>query len=368
MPTFHMDEVNAVSPTPSPVTTAPSSTPDKPQSSGNWFSQNAPKQSQTNPSLDKEVKTSSRHFGQTKEPPKPIKLPPGTKVLGSPILPVEGIIFTEAADLLSKLDKALGVTGQADPKIFKGAKPNSQILGGPVTPKPGEAHRGGEAAEYRKIYGSPASTSIKPVQPKEVTATAEEFLRPLPFQSGTGTQPLWDRAKAGPPGKRKSPPLTMSDAALSQVLKVEAPGAKRDALIAEATKRGVEVPKLETHREQATDTLSETARVDQQFDEAEKKLAAKQKSQSPPKARKTAKPPFIPETGIPENIARTQDARERIIGKPPDRWTNADILAADELISEGYTGASGSTAPEKKAKFKKLKVKSLKASKTTLPK
>jgi hypothetical protein len=51
-----------------------------------------------------------------------------------------------------------------------------------------------------------------------------------------------------------------------------------------------------------------------------------------------------PETGVPEQVERTMAAREAIIGKPREQWTNADIMAADDLIAQGYTGA-GSGQP-----------------------
>lgn len=307
---------------PDDIQSAPpaASTASASSSQGNWFAQNAPK-----PRLDKEVKQSSRHWGQTKEPPPFHKLPKDTKILGAPILPAEGIVFTAAATALDKLDKSLGFTGQADPKVFKGVKPGTPILGGPVTPMPGEAPRGsfvetappaprprgGDGIGYGRI-GKPApiTESVKPT---------------------------------------KAPPLAVSNEALTQLLKVEAQGPKRDALAAEAKKRGLPVPELPTREQEVSQALGETARIDQQFDAAEKKLAEKKASKNPSKERKTAKPPFIPETGVPENVARRQDARERIIGKPREQWTNTDILAADKLIDEGYTGAGGSTVPDKKA-------------------
>jgi hypothetical protein len=46
-----------------------------------------------------------------------------------------------------------------------------------------------------------------------------------------------------------------------------------------------------------------------------------------------------PEIGPPEQVVRAQAAREDIIGKPREEWTNADVLAADALIREGNVGA-----------------------------
>ncbi len=107
---------------PDDIQTPPPTTPKL--SASDWVKQNAPKsQVQPKPHLDKEVKQSSRHWGQTKEPPPFHKLPKDTKILGAPILPESGIIFTAAATALEKLDKAMGM---GDPRI----------LGGPVIPMP----------------------------------------------------------------------------------------------------------------------------------------------------------------------------------------------------------------------------------------
>jgi hypothetical protein len=53
--------------------------------------------------------------------------------------------------------------------------------------------------------------------------------------------------------------------------------------------------------------------------------------------RATAAPPEI---GTPEPVERAQAEREAIIGKPREQWTNEDVIAADELRVQGFTGAS----------------------------
>ena len=71
------------------------------------------------------------------------------------------------------------------------------------------------------------------------------------------------------------------------------------------------------------------------FDQADK-LAAK-------RARTT---PTVPETGVPENVARTMDARERLTsqlvpGKKFADLENSDRMTIDDLVSQGYGFASG---------------------------
>lgn len=58
--------------------------------------------------------------------------------------------------------------------------------------------------------------------------------------------------------------------------------------------------------------------------------------------RATAMPPEI---GPPEQVARAQAAREDIIGKPREEWTNSDVVAADALIAEGNVGAPSVAEP-----------------------
>lgn len=54
----------------------------------------------------------------------------------------------------------------------------------------------------------------------------------------------------------------------------------------------------------------------------------------------------VPENGTPDSVTRAQAEREAIIGKSPSQWTNSDIIAADELRAQGYTGADQDlTAP-----------------------
>lgn len=64
--------------------------------------------------------------------------------------------------------------------------------------------------------------------------------------------------------------------------------------------------------------------------------------------RRARTKPEIPETGIPEGVARGVDARQRIAqqvaGKPWEELTPAERLVVDDLIAEGNVGAGG--APE----------------------
>ncbi len=295
-------------------------------SGSDWWSANAPPAKAAKPSTE----------SRAKDAKKPIAKPDWSKTQGGPILPAEGILFAAAAEGLSKIDKMFGLTGKTGDKPSKknGIPANTPIAGAPVTPKPSEVPRVKEAT----------AATAKPVG--TVTPQWEPTPPPTPE-----APPTWEPGTPAPTVKKAKttrPPLAVTDTALSQLLKVEAPGPKREALIAEANKRGIAVPELPTRGQEVSEALGETARVDRQFDEAEKRLAAKKQSQNPPRARKTAKPPFIPETGVPEQVARTQDARERIIGKPKEQWTNSDILAADKLIAEGYTGAGGSAEPARK--------------------
>lgn len=53
--------------------------------------------------------------------------------------------------------------------------------------------------------------------------------------------------------------------------------------------------------------------------------------------------PEVPETGVPEQVARAQDARERIaretLGKPWQEVSNPERLVIDELVAEGFGSA-----------------------------
>jgi hypothetical protein len=68
------------------------------------------------------------------------------------------------------------------------------------------------------------------------------------------------------------------------------------------------------------------------------------------KALKQAKKIEVPETGIPENVARTQSAREEIArqttGKPWDQLSNSERITVDELINEGNVGAPQLPSPK----------------------
>jgi hypothetical protein len=67
-------------------------------------------------------------------------IPPGTPVQGSPVLPVEGLLFSAAAQGLSKVDAKMGMTGETGEAPNKlGIPPHTEIQGGPVSPKPGVA-------------------------------------------------------------------------------------------------------------------------------------------------------------------------------------------------------------------------------------
>jgi plasmid stability protein len=56
-------------------------------------------------------------------------------------------------------------------------------------------------------------------------------------------------------------------------------------------------------------------------------------------AKGERKPPVVPETGIPENVARAVDARNRVAmqttGKPFSSLSNSERLVVDELLAEG---------------------------------
>jgi GNAT superfamily N-acetyltransferase len=66
-------------------------------------------------------------------------------------------------------------------------------------------------------------------------------------------------------------------------------------------------------------------------------------------ARKQAKRIEVPETGVPENVARAADARERIAmqvaNKPWAQLDNSERIVIDALVSEGNTGASAVPEP-----------------------
>ena len=68
------------------------------------------------------------------------------------------------------------------------------------------------------------------------------------------------------------------------------------------------------------------------FDAADKLAARRQRTK-----------PSIPETGVPENVARTVDAREnlarQLTGKLWSDLNNPDRIAIDDLIRQGYSGA-----------------------------
>jgi hypothetical protein len=79
------------------------------------------------------------------------------------------------------------------------------------------------------------------------------------------------------------------------------------------------------------------------FNEAEKREATRQR-------RAAQQPPEVPETGIPEGVARGVDSRQRLAqqltGKPWEELGNSERLAIDDLIIEGYSGAGGVPSPE----------------------
>jgi hypothetical protein len=133
-----------------------------------------------------------------------------------------------------------------------------------------------------------------------------------------------------------------NDEALQQALKVEPPGPKRDAMELTARRRGVEVPKLETHEEQATGALAEAAERDAHyndlFDKADQKM--RDRTQRPPSPRKTAPRATVPEEGTAEQVTRVQYARENLArqmeGKPFADLPNSSRLAVDDLIRQGY--------------------------------
>jgi hypothetical protein len=82
------------------------------------------------------------------------------------------------------------------------------------------------------------------------------------------------------------------------------------------------------------------ARYAQLFAEAEKRNAARGMNREKRRAAVA-----VPEEGIPEEVARAVDARERlavqVAKKPWAELSNPERVAIDELIAEGYTGAGG---------------------------
>lgn len=166
-------------------------------------------------------------------------------------------------------------------------------------------------------------------------ATDPEFT-PRPIVSDSNL-----RARAPSP---QATSLRPTDEALAQVLRVEPPGPKRDALAAEAQNRGIAVPELRTRAQDVADTLGETSRVDQLFDQGDKRIGEIENSRRAPNARNAGAPPVVPENGIPEDVARGIAARDDLavkfgLGEHYADLSAADQLAIDDLIAEGNTGA-----------------------------
>jgi hypothetical protein len=140
-----------------------------------------------------------------------------------------------------------------------------------------------------------------------------------------------------------------TDEALAQILKVEPPGPKRDALMQDAASRGITAPEIESRGQQVTETLKPVAEQDAEytrlFDEAERKLKqttrkGTQQPQNAPSPRKAAEKPTVPEEGPPEQVTRAQYARENLArqleGKGFSELPNSSRLAIDDLIAQGY--------------------------------
>lgn len=154
---------------PAPAAPPPAAQPSAPTSGGDWWSANAPPAK----AAPKEEKKPYR------------KIPPGTKVLGSPVLPAEGLVFSAVAEGLSKLDQILGMTGDTGDKPSyrkNGPKPHTPILGAPITPKPGVAPEteSEAAAPPVKKATAPPPKPTKAVPPPAATAPGPPVVAPAP--------------------------------------------------------------------------------------------------------------------------------------------------------------------------------------------
>jgi hypothetical protein len=155
-----------------------------------------------------------------------------------------------------------------------------------------------------------------------------------------------------------------TDEALTQILQVEPPGPKRDALVQDATSRNIPIPEIKGSAEQAWEPLSETADYDRLFTEADKRMreiqpypenapTGKPQPNNPPSPRKTAAPAAVPEEGVDEQVTRVQYARENLSAqleqKPWRDLDNSSRNAIDELVRQGY-GQVGEPPEVKQAK------------------
>ena len=140
----------------------------------------------------------------------------------------------------------------------------------------------------------------------------------------------------------------MPTSSLTRMLQLETNPAKRSALIDEARNRGLDVatdaPGAVGPAESSAMALAESPDYVSMFDQADKRLASSGQNRQTRRASVS-----VPETGVPENVARAQDARERLaqslVGQSYADLNNPDRLAIDDLVSQGYIGAPEGFAP-----------------------
>lgn len=177
--------------------------------------------------------------------------------------------------------------------------------------------------------------------------TAKAAAPAAPEYSTTGQRP-GERPPAQTPAApaqriEPTPPLLgkpkLSNAALIELLKTEH-GPKRAALVAMAKRRGLEIPEV-ARKGAPGPEMAKLAHYQDLFDQADARMSEIEKQRRPPSARKTAPPATVPETGVPENVARVVEKRRTLTQEffPGKEFFDLKASAResiDDLIREGF--------------------------------
>lgn len=179
------------------------------------------------------------------------------------------------------------------------------------------------------------------------------------FRGGPEVPPPVDPLPPPPPIEGPlGPPAAMSDEALRALASVESQPGKAGLLKARGAARDIDLPEpppieppVKSARESAQvfdpvqNPPMKSAKESASVFMADKRLA---KPVSPPRPK--GERPVVPETGIPENVARGTDARENlaqeIFGQPFDSLPNSSRIGIDDLIAEGLGTSSAKVPPE----------------------